>query len=110
MVDFSTTSGYNAGSGIRILYRKYQKATLFIVTNKPKEVCEAIYNISNHGATLLEGEGAYEHCERYVVYSVVSSAESSRVTNIVKKVDPEAFVNVLKTERVHGRFYQRPAD
>ena len=107
---YSILFQYASTIAIRILYRKYQKATLFIVTNKPKEVCEAIYNISNHGATLLEGEGAYEHCERYVVYSVVSSAESSRVTNIVKKVDPEAFVNVLKTERVHGRFYQRPAD
>jgi uncharacterized membrane-anchored protein YitT (DUF2179 family) len=27
---------------VRILYRQYQKATLFVVTNKPKEVCEAI--------------------------------------------------------------------
>ena len=28
----------------------------------------------------------------------------------VYKVDPEAFANVLKTERVIGRFYQRPAE
>ena len=58
----------------------------------------------------LEGEGAYEHCERYVVYSVVSSAESGRVTSVVREVDSEAFVNVMKTERVNGRFYQRPTD
>ena len=55
-------------------------------------------------------EGAYEHCERYVVYSVVSSAESGRVTSVVREVDSEAFVNVMKTERVNGRFYQRPTD
>ncbi len=107
---YSIIFQYASTIAIRVLYRKYQKATLFIVTNKPKEVCEAIYDISNHGATVLEGEGAYEHCERYVVYSVVSSAESGRVTTLVKKVDPEAFVNVIKTERVLGRFYQRPAD
>ena len=107
---YSIIFQYASTLAIRILYRKYQKATLFIVTNRPKEVCEAIYHISNHGATILEGEGAYEHCERYVVYSVVSSAESGRVTTLVKKVDPDAFVNVLKTERVLGRFYQRPAD
>ena len=95
---------------IRMLYRKYQKSTFFIVTNKPKEVCEAISKISNHGATILEGEGSFEHCERNVVYSVVSSTETGRVINAVNEVDDTAFVNVLKTERVIGRFYQRPTD
>jgi uncharacterized membrane-anchored protein YitT (DUF2179 family) len=69
-----------------------------------------IYAISNHGATIIEGEGSYEHCERNVVYSVVSAAEAGKVTAKVKEADPEAFVNILKTERVIGRFYQRPAD
>ena len=95
---------------VRLLYRKYQQATFFIVTNKPKEVCDAIYKISMHGATIIEGEGSFEHCERNVVYSVVSSAEIGRVIKVVKDTDPEAFVNVLKTERVIGRFYQRPTD
>ncbi len=95
---------------VRTIYRKYQKATLFIVTNKPREVCSAIAKLSNHGATILEGEGAYEHCERYVVYSVVSGAEANRVIAVVKKADENAFVNVMKTERVTGNFYQRPAD
>ena len=95
---------------IRVIYRKYQKATMFIVTNRPQDVCSTISGISNHGATILEGEGSYEHCERNVVYSVVSSEESGRVVRAVKQADPEAFVNVLKTERVIGRFYQRPND
>ncbi len=62
------------------------------------------------GASVLEGEGSYEHCERNVVYSVVSGAESGRVIRAVKETDPAAFVNVLKTERIIGRFYQRPTD
>ncbi len=95
---------------IRTLYHKYQQATLFIVTNKPGEVCEVISKISNHGATVLEGEGSYEHCERNVVYSVVSGGEAGRVIAAVNKEDPNAFANVLKTERVIGRFYQRPAE
>ena len=95
---------------VRMLYRKYQQATFFIVTNKPKEVCDAIYKISMHGATIIEGEGSFEHCERNVVYSVVSSAETGKVIKAVKDTDPDAFLNVLKTERVIGRFYQRPTD
>jgi len=95
---------------VRVIYRKYQQATFFIVTNKPKEVCDTISRVSNHGATVLEGEGSYAHCERNVVYSVVSGAESGKIISAVKETDPKAFVNVLKTERVIGRFYQRPTD
>ena len=28
----------------------------------------------------------------------------------IKEVDPKAFVNVIKTEQVNGRFYRRPND
>ena len=107
---YSIIFQYCSTTTVRILYRKYQKATLFVVTNKPQEVCDAISKISHHGATIIEGEGSFEHCERNVVYSVVSGAESGRVISVVKEADPEAFVNVLKTERVLGRFYQPPAD
>ncbi len=107
---YSIIFQYVSTAMIRLIYRKYQKATLFIVTNKPKEVCDVISRESNHGATVLEGEGSYEHCERNVVYSVVSSEETSRIVRVIKEADPQAFVNVLKTERVVGRFYQRPTD
>ena len=107
---YSIIFQYCSTTTVRILYRKYQKATLFVVTNKPQEVCDAISKISHHGATIIEGEGSFEHCERNVVYSVVSGAESGRVISVIKEADPEAFVNVLKTERVLGRFYQPPAD
>lgn len=93
---------------LHALYKKYQQQTLFIVTNKPQEICDVIYEISHHGATIMEGEGSYEGCERYVVYSVVSSAESKKVVEAVKKIDPQTFVNVVKTEQLAGYFYQAP--
>ncbi len=95
---------------IHFMYRKYQQGTLFIVTNKPREVCAAIYRETNHGATILEGEGSFEHCERNVVYSVVSESETNKMIQLVKSVDPEAFTNVIKTQQVSGRFYRRPME
>ena len=107
---YSIIFQYASTATVRVIYRKYQQATFFIVTNKPKEVCAAISKTSRHGSTVLEGEGSYEHCERNVVYSVVSGSESGRVISAVKGADPDAFVNVLKTERIIGRFYRRPTD
>lgn len=103
---YSIIFQYSSTAVIRTLYRKFQQSTLFIVTTKPVAVCNAIYNISQHGATVLEGEGSYGHCERNVVYSVVSAAESRRVIRVIRGADPEAFINEVKTEKLSGRFYQ----
>lgn len=91
-------------------YRKYQKKTLFIVTNKATEVCDVIKNVTNHGATVLEGEGSYEHCERNVVYSVVSADEYKKLIHNIRQVDEKSFINTVRTDYLAGRFYHRSAD
>ena len=107
---YSIIFQYATTAVIRVLYRRYQRATLFVVTDNPDLICKVIYENLNHGATVLEGEGSYEHQERKVVYSVVSSSESGKITKMIKEVDPTAFVNILKTERLLGNFYKRPTD
>lgn len=93
---------------LHILYKKYQQETLFVVTDHPHEVCRVIYELSHHGATVLDGKGAFAHRARSMVYSVVSGAESKRVIRCVKKADPEAFINSIRTEQLFGRFYHQP--
>lgn len=93
---------------LHMMYKRYQKQTLFIVTNKADKVCQAINTVSMHGATILSGEGSYEHEKRKVVYSVVSKEESREVISAVKKADEAAFVNAIRTEELSGRFYYRP--
>ena len=105
---YSIIFQYTSTQVVHILYRKYQHETLFIVTNKATEVYEVISKMSNHGATIMEGEGSYEHQERKIVYSVVSSAQSKSIIREVKKADPHAFVNAIKTEQIAERFYQKP--
>jgi uncharacterized membrane-anchored protein YitT (DUF2179 family) len=105
---YSIIFQYVSTQTLHILYKKYQQQTLFVVTNRPAAVCQVISEISNHGATVLEGEGSYEHCQRNVVYSVVSSAESKRVVRAVQQADPDAFINTIRTEQLYGRFYQEP--
>lgn len=105
---YSIIFQYTSTQMLHMLYKKYQQNTLFIVTNLPREVCYGIAEISHHGATILEGEGSYEGRERSIVYSVVSSAESEKVIRRVKEIDPKAFVNVMKTQQISGRFYQKP--
>lgn len=107
---YSIIFQYVSTQVLHTLYRQYQQQTLFIVTDHPSEVCTAISNVSNHGATIMKGEGSYQGHERSVVYSVVSTHESGRVISAIKEVDETAFINRIKTEQVKGRFYHKPKD
>ena len=107
---YSIIFQYASTQVLHTLYKKYQQQTLFVVTDHPQEVCDAISNTCHHGATILDGEGSYEHCERHMVYSVVSSAESKHVLKAVREVDRHAFINVIKTSQLSGHFYQKPED
>ena len=99
---------YTTTQVLHILYTRYQKKTLFIVTDNPKEVCDVIYATSRHGATILQGEGSFHLNERSLVYSVVSSDESKKVVNAIREVDPHSFINTVNTQELAGLFYQRP--
>lgn len=108
---YSIIFQYVSTAVIRVLYRKYQQTTLFIVTKLPDEVCSLIFDTTRHGATIIYGKGSYEeNAERSVVYSVVTTNQVTKVINAVKETDPEAFVNVFKSERIVGRFYRIPED
>lgn len=107
---YSIIYQYASTQVLHTLYKKYQQQTLFIVTDHPRQVCDAISEVSHHGATILHGEGSYELKEHDMVYSVVSSAESKHVINAVRTVDPKAFINSIKTTELSGRFYHKPED
>ncbi len=107
---YSIVYQFAATEIVHVLYRAYQQQTLFIVTNVPQEVCDAIGETSNHTATVLNGLGSHENRERSIVYSVVSGSEYKNVISAVRRADPEAFVNAIRTERVSGRFYRRPVE
>ncbi len=105
---YSILFQYFSAQIVHLLYRRYQQMTILTVTDHPTEVCHAISTISNHSATVLRGEGAHDRSDRYLVYSVVSSAEYKKVMKTIKMIDPHAFINSVKTETLRGTFYRQP--
>ncbi len=107
---YSIIFQFTATQVLHLLYKRYQKQTLFIVTEKPNQVYEKIKSITNHDATLFKGIGCYRNQECNMLYSVVGSDEIRKVVSEIREVDEQAFINVMKTEQVTGRFYKRPND
>lgn len=95
---------------LHLLYKRYQKQTLLIITSKPDEIYEEIREQTNHDATLFKGVGCYRKKECNMLYSVVGKDEIKSVTRKIHQIDPNAFINIMNTQQVTGRFYQRPND
>lgn len=89
---------------IHMLHTAYKKETLFIVTDCPDAVYQEIYEVTNHSATEFAATGCYSNEGRKMLYSVVSSAEAKVLVTRVRKADPKAFINVIKTDFLEGHF------
>ncbi len=107
---YSIIFQYASTQMLHMLYKRYQKQTLFIITEKQEEVYEEIKNITHHDATLFKGIGCYRKQECNMLYSVVGSDEIHKVVTKIREIDGQAFINIMKTEQITGRFYKKPND
>ena len=92
------------------LYKRYQKSTLLIITDKPDELVKTIRETTGHDATLFKGEGCYTGLERNMLYTVISSDTEEKLIREVKKTDPMAFINILQTKMLKGNFIMKKQD
>jgi len=93
---------------LNTLYIRYKKKTLFVVTEKPKEVSECIMGCTHHSCTITQAEGAYAGGAKYIVYAVIGAFEAEMVKMKVKEIDEAAFINTIVSESITGNFYLRP--
>ena len=89
---------------------RYKKMTMHIITNKADELAEKLMIYTHHGITRFEGMGCYSKEPKTLLYTVVSSEEIKEVIGFINCIDDKAFINVMKTDTVEGRFYQEPID
>lgn len=108
---YSILFQYATTQVIKALDPDGRRATLLIVTGRETAggVCAQIQE-TNHTATLIEGVGLYNGDPCVMIYSVVNDGEVRSLARKIRMSDPKAFVNVLRTQRVVGKFYRRPRD
>ena len=91
-------------------YRRYERVTLQIVTARPQEVLSAYSSEFHHGSTCFEAYGGYSGKPVTYIVSVISSYESDDVIHLIRRIDPQAVINVCKSENFVGNFHRAPAD
>ena len=95
---------------LNMLDPRFKRTTLFIISDRAQAIYEEIKDTTHHGATLFRGIGLYNGEPREMIYSVIAGDQVKNITQQVRRIDPHAFINILKTDKVAGNFYQRPND
>jgi len=81
---------------------------VIIISDKEEEVVKEILKRLHRGVTYLEGEGAFTGNKKRVIYCIVALNQLAKLKQIVREIDPNAFMAVSDTAEVLGRgFSQR---
>ncbi|MGG3887889.1 YitT family protein [Metabacillus fastidiosus] len=78
-----------------------------IITNKEKEVQHAILHELDRGVTRLSAYGGFTNNERPVLICVVDQTEFTKLKELIKSIDSEAFVTVMDASEVVGEGFKR---
>lgn len=81
---------------------KFSKAA-FIITEKPKELSEALMREVDRGVTGIPARGMYSGDEKHMLFCVVARKEIVRLKEVALEVDPAAFVIVTDAREVLGK-------
>lgn len=79
----------------------------FIISDKNDEIAKAIINNLSRGATAIRTRGLYKNVERDVIYTVVTLKELGRLTDMIREIDPDAFVTINNVHEVLGSGFRR---
>ncbi|GFN32642.1 YitT family protein [Paenibacillus xylaniclasticus] len=78
----------------------------FIISDKSEELAGAVLTDLDRGLTELEAHGGYTGQRRMVLMVVVSQNEVAKLKQLVRTVDPKAFVIISNTAEVVGQGFK----
>lgn len=78
-----------------------------IITNQEEEVRHTILHEIDRGVTRLSGYGGYTDDSRPILMCVIDQTEFTKLKQVVKTVDPKAFVIVMDAAEVLGEGFKR---
>lgn len=105
---YSIIYQYVMTQAINLSYRHYEARTIIVVTEKPDNISSALLEGTGHSSTVIHGTGSYSKKDKTILYTVVTQPEVRKVTHIIRKQDPTAFVNIMKSTDIQGNFTYLP--
>ncbi len=79
----------------------------YIISDKNDEIAKAIMDDLSRGATAIKARGLYRNIEREIIFTIVSIKELATLTEMIKEIDPDAFVIINNVHEVLGEGFRR---
>ena len=76
---------------------------LQVVSEKADDIRRAILQDVDRGVTLLHGQTGYYQREIDVLFTIISPRERHRTEQLIRRIDPHAFIIISHVTRVSGR-------
>lgn len=86
----------------RVLYGLNKDKFAYIISNRPKDIADAIIRDLDRGVTLLQGQGAYSGADKRVLLCAFKNRQIVALKQLVKEIDPDAFLIVSEAYEVFG--------
>ena len=92
---------------IDAFFTRQQQMQVMIITTKPEEMVQGIYDNMRRGVTIInDAQGGYTGEKRAVLLTVITQQERFELREAIKSVDEHAFSSTWKIEHTVGRFYE----
>lgn len=91
-----------------VLYGGNSAKLLYVITTKENsiKICDKILKDLDIGATFVDGEGAYTGDERRIIMCAAKNYLFPKIRDIVKEIDPHAFMIVSSAKEIYGEGYK----
>lgn len=84
----------------------YAAKAATIISDHAPDIADKVMLEMDRGITLLKGKGAYTGADKEVLYCVVYRGEVVRLKNLVRTIDPRAFIVVSNVHDVLGEGFR----
>ena len=80
---------------------------ILIVTNKAKEMADAVDAAVERGSTIIDAKGGWKEDYRQVLMCATSAKEMVTVCRVAKQIDVDAFMVIMESKEVYGEGFKR---
>lgn len=104
---YSAIAIYLMGKMIDIVFEGvYFTKTMFIVSNKYREIAQEIGQKLDRGSTAIYAKGTYTREKKMVLWCVASRGEVVRIKQIAQEIDPRAFIVISNARETWGKGFK----
>lgn len=84
------------------------RKALLIISDQAEQIAEGIIYEVGRGVTFIEGEGAFTHQHRRIIFVVAALTQIARLKYITNTYDKQAFMIIFDATEVMGRGFTLP--